>query len=142
MVYTPQGNTGIDASLTRWPVSAAYALNEWPGKVNVGLAGSGCTPCPSSTWPQRCARRVTSPLTRAPAATLGYSDPRWTAAGGVFINAFGISKYNCKCVPRACLLQCCAALHVWLWALLTSSDAPDGPRAPLRPASARQVLLL
>ena len=40
---------GIDPAKTRWPASASYALNEWPGARNVGLAGSGCTPCGSKT---------------------------------------------------------------------------------------------
>ena len=48
----PIGNTGIDPSLTRWPASASYALNEWPGAINVGKAGalgSLCKACPSTS---------------------------------------------------------------------------------------------
>jgi hypothetical protein len=54
MVYTPQGNSGIDPALTRWPASGAYSLNEWPSAVVGGVGkfgplGSKCTPCPAST---------------------------------------------------------------------------------------------
>jgi hypothetical protein len=52
MVYTPQGNSGIDPALTRWPASGAYSLNEWPSAINVGASGplgTKCTKCPAST---------------------------------------------------------------------------------------------
>jgi hypothetical protein len=66
MVYTPQGNTGIDPSLTRWPASGAYSLNEWPSAINVGASGplgSKCTPCPASTLPRVAALLPPPPLT-------------------------------------------------------------------------------
>ncbi len=55
-------------------------------------AGPDAPPCPAPLPPS------SAPLP---------GDPRWKAGDGMFVNVFGIEKYNCKCVWRGARAAAC-----------------------------------
>ena len=95
-----------NSAATAWPQASRDALAQWRPARDVsaaaGLAKCGL-PCDNG-------------------------DPRWAVTGGYFLNAFGITKYDCKCVRDP---------HFPHWGLLPLPPLPSRAAATQRSASCR-----
>jgi SSS family transporter len=79
------------AALTQWPAAAQAALIQY-GLPPVDILGGAM----GLTALGNCAKMGKDGQLHH-AVCPSASDPRWAAGKGDFINAFGITKYNCRC---------------------------------------------